>query len=155
MANLWDDIAKTIKESVDTIVEKTEQLSKIGKIKVDIINIKRNVEKNFTELGGKVYHIIVEEKKTQVATDKKVKEILKSVKQLENDLQEKNRQLEKVKAGQEKSAKPSKTDAKKTTPKPTTKRTNASAPPKSTRAASSAKRTTTKAKANKSKPKAS
>ena len=60
MANLWDDIARTIRDGVGTVVEKTEELTKIGKIKVDIINIKRNVDKNFSELGGKVYHLIVE-----------------------------------------------------------------------------------------------
>jgi len=45
MANLWDDIAKTIREGVDTVVEKTEKLTKIGKIKIDILNIKRNIDK--------------------------------------------------------------------------------------------------------------
>ncbi|MFQ5606164.1 MAG: hypothetical protein ACE5HS_23075, partial [bacterium] len=69
MANLWDDIAKTIREGVDTVVEKTEELTKIGMIKMDIINIKRNVDKNFSELGGKVYHLLVEENKAQIAND--------------------------------------------------------------------------------------
>ena len=54
MANLWDDIARTIREGVDTVVEKTEELTRIGRIKVDILNIKRKVEKNFSELGGRV-----------------------------------------------------------------------------------------------------
>ncbi len=63
MANLWDDIAKTIREGVDTVVEKTEELTKIGKIKIDILNIKRNVQKNFSELGGRVYHLITAKKR--------------------------------------------------------------------------------------------
>lgn len=98
MTSLWDDIAKTIREGVDTVVEKTEEYTRIGRIKVDILNIKRNVEKNFAELGGKVYHLIVEEKKTQVANNKEVKEIVECVKLLEKELEEKNKELEKVKA---------------------------------------------------------
>jgi len=98
MANLWDDIAKTIREGVDTVVEKTEELTKIGKIKVDIINIKRNIEKNFSELGGKVYHLIVEEKKTQIAGDKEVKELIDCVKILEKELQDKNVELKNIKS---------------------------------------------------------
>lgn len=101
MANLWDDITKTIKEGVDTVVEKTEELTKIGKIKVDILGIKRNVEKNFTELGGKVYHLIVEEKKTQIASDKEVKEIIDRIKVLEKELQDKKEKIERVKAKEE------------------------------------------------------
>jgi len=98
MANLWEDIAKTIREGVGTVVEKTEELTKIGKIKVNILNIKRRIEKDFTELGGKVYHLIVEEKKTEIATDKAVQRIVERVKELENQLQNKNRDIEKVKS---------------------------------------------------------
>lgn len=97
MTSLWDDIAKTIREGVDTVVEKTEEYTRIGRIKVDILNIKRNIEKNFTELGGKVYHLTVEEKKTQIASDKEIKEIIECVKLLEKELEEKNKELEKVK----------------------------------------------------------
>lgn len=96
MASLWDDIAKTIREGVDTVVEKTEELTRMGKIKVDIINIKRNVEKNFTELGGRVYHLMAEQNKTQISGDKEVKKILDSIKLLEKELQEKKAELEKV-----------------------------------------------------------
>jgi len=97
MTSLWDDIAKTIREGVDTVVEKTEEFTRIGRIKVDILNIKRNIEKNFTELGGKVYHLIVEEKKSQITSDKEIKEIIDCVKLLEKELEEKNKELEAVK----------------------------------------------------------
>ncbi len=98
MSNLWDDIAKTIREGVDSVVEKTEELTKIGKTKVDIMNIKRNVEKNFSELGGKVYHLIIEEKKTQITSDKDVKEIIDCIKILEKELQDKNVELKNIKS---------------------------------------------------------
>ncbi len=97
MSGLWDDIAKTIREGVDTVVGKTEELTKIGKTKVEILNIKRQVEKNFAELGGKVYNMIVEEKKSQIAGNKDVKDIIERVKALEVQLGEKNAELEQVK----------------------------------------------------------
>lgn len=106
MPNLWDDIAKTIREGVDTVVEKTEELTKIGRIKVDLINIKRNIDKNFSELGGKVYHLMVEEKKTQVASDSEVKKIIDSIKLLEKELNSKNAEIEKIKAEAGKGTKP-------------------------------------------------
>lgn len=103
MASLWDDIAKTIREGVDTVVEKTEELTKMGRTKVDIINIKRNVEKNFAELGGKVYHMIVEEKKTQIAGNKEIKEVIARIKDLERQLDEKNKELEQSKSSEKES----------------------------------------------------
>jgi len=100
MANLWDDIAKTLREGVDTVVEKTEELTKIGKIKIDILNIKRNVQKNFSELGGRAYQLIAKEKKTEISTDKEAKEIVECIKILEKELDDKKSELEKVKSKQ-------------------------------------------------------
>ncbi len=101
MANLWDDIAKTIREGVDTVVEKTEELTRIGRIKVDILNIKRNIDKNFSELGGRVYHLLVEENKRQVAGDKEVKELLECIKILEKELNAKKAELEGIRTKEE------------------------------------------------------
>ncbi len=94
----WDDIAKSIRDGVDTVVEKTEELTKIGRIKVDIINIKRNIERNFSDLGGKVYHLIVDDGTTQIAGNSEVKEIIARVQELEKTLQDKNKELERVKS---------------------------------------------------------
>ncbi len=96
MSTLWDDITKTIRDSVDTVVGKTEELTKIGKIKVDVINIKRNIEKQFAELGGTVYHLI-EEKKTSITSNADVKTIVEKVKNLEEQLNAKNEELANVK----------------------------------------------------------
>lgn len=98
MANLWDDIAKTIREGVDTVVEKTEVLTKIGKIKIDILNIKRNIEKNFSELGGRVYQLITKEKETEISTDKEAREVIECIKILEKELDNKKSELAKVKS---------------------------------------------------------
>ena len=123
MANLWDDIAKTIREGVDTVVEKTGVLSKIGKIKIDILNIKRNIEKNFSELGGRVYQLITKEKETEISTDKEAREVIECIKILEKELDDKKSELARVKSkksstSESKSA--TKTEAKKTASKKST-----------------------------------
>jgi hypothetical protein len=139
MANLWEDITKTIKDGVDTFVEKTEELTRIGRIKVDILNIKRKIEKNFTELGGKVYNLIVEKNKTQVADDREVKAVLDRIKNLEKELRDKNVELTKVKTKEEVKAK-----AK---PEPKPKPKSASKPkPKSPAEKSGATKTKAKTK---------
>ncbi len=129
MANLWDDIAKTIREGVDTVVEKTGELTKIGKIRIDILNIKRNIDKNFSELGGRVYQLITEEKETEISTDKEAREVIECIKILEKELDDKKSELAKVKSkksstSESKSA--TKTEAKKTTTKKSTGKPTAS-----------------------------
>lgn len=100
MSNLWADITKSIKVGIDTVVEKTEELTKIGKIKVDILNINRKIEKEFSELGGKVYKLILEENNTNISKDTAVQNMVKKINSLEKELRAKNEELEQVKLKQ-------------------------------------------------------
>jgi len=142
MANLWDDIAKTIREGVDTVVEKTEELTRIGRIKVDILNIKRNVEKNFSELGGRVYQLISKEKKTAISTDKEANEIIECIKILEKELDDKKSELVKVKSKKSgnSESKSTKTQARKTTTKKSTAKSASSNKSSSPKAKTQAKK---------------
>ncbi len=94
MADLWEDIQKTIREGMTTIAEKTEELTKIGRAKVEILNIKRQIERRFTELGGKVYHLIAEEGSARVASNSEVKDLIAAIKQLEKQLEDKRKEIE-------------------------------------------------------------
>ena len=149
MANLWDDIARTIREGVDTVVEKTEELTRIGRIKVDILNIKRNVEKNFSELGGRVYQLISKEKNAAISTDKEAKEIIECIKILEKELDDKKSELAKVKSkpkpkpkqsGSSKAKSATMTQAKKATPKKATRKAASSNKTSSPKAKTPAKK---------------
>lgn len=96
--SFWDDLSRFFKKSVSVVAQKTDEYTKIGKIKVDIIGIKREIDKQFTELGGKVYHLIADENDTKIASNNDVKVILDKVKELNNNLQLKKDELEKVRA---------------------------------------------------------
>ncbi len=92
----WDDLSNQIKKGISTVAKKTDEYTKIGKIKVDIIGIKRDIDKKFNELGGKVYQLIAEENNSKVAANEEVKKIIESVKQLNQSLEEKKNELERV-----------------------------------------------------------
>jgi|GEM_PF-1360618 len=92
----WDDLSRVFKRGVSVVAKKTDEYTKIGKIKVDIIGIKRDIDKQFTLLGGKVYQLIAEENNTKIASHEDVKEIIDKVKDLNHQLSQKKEELEKV-----------------------------------------------------------
>jgi len=103
MATLWDTIkkgtkdgAKILKDGVYVAAEKAEVWSKKSKIMLEISNIKRKIEKNFTELGGKVYHLIQEENVENVAANDEIKELLNTISSFENDMKKKEEVLEQI-----------------------------------------------------------
>jgi hypothetical protein len=98
MASLLD----SIRDGLELVVDKTEEYSKIGKLKVDIFTTKRNIEKQFTELGGRVYDLINLEKTDSVEDDEEVKKIIEEIRVLEKQLVEKEANINIVKEEKEK-----------------------------------------------------
>lgn len=94
--SFWENLSNVFKKGVSVVAKKTDEYTKIGKIKVDIIGVKRDIDKQFTELGGKVYHLIVEENNSRVASNQEVKDIIDKVKQLNVTLEEKKEELDRV-----------------------------------------------------------
>ena len=103
MTTLWDSIkkglrdsAKLAKDGAHVAAEKAEELGKKSKVMIEISNIKRRIEKNFTELGGKAYHLIQEEKVKDVASEDEIIELLKTINSLEDDMKIKHEELEQI-----------------------------------------------------------
>lgn len=103
MSTLWDSIkkglsdgAKIAEEGVYIAAEKAKELGKKSKVHIEIGNIKRKIEKQFSELGGKAYHLIQEEKVKDITKKDDIKELLDAITSLENELKEKQEELEKI-----------------------------------------------------------
>jgi hypothetical protein len=96
MSSLWDTIQQNIKEGVQYAADKTEVMTKIGKIKYDIFSIKRAIESAFTDLGGKYYHLRQENSENSGAEDADIEIIIQKIQDLERQLQVKQEELEVV-----------------------------------------------------------
>jgi hypothetical protein len=98
MTPLWDDIKKTVKDGYITAAGKTGEFTRIGKIKLEIIGVQREIGKKFSELGGLTYHLLNEEKDTAVAGHRQVLSLVDGVRKLEAALHEKEKMIERIKS---------------------------------------------------------
>ena len=105
MGTLWEDIRDGIRDGIELVVDKTEEYTKIGKIKMEIVGIKRNIEKHFSELGGRVYEIMKENKRKSVGADEEVKRLVEELIEMEKSLDEKKNEIIKIKEEKEKERK--------------------------------------------------
>ncbi len=92
----WDDFQRIFKKSVTVVAQKTDEYTKIGKIKVDIIAIKRDIDKRYNQLGNKVYDMLAVEKNSKVSTNEDVKTIVQTINELNKKLEQKKVELEEV-----------------------------------------------------------
>lgn len=94
--SLWDDIKKHTKEWTNVAIDKGQELSHIGKLKLDIINVQRKVEKQFTALGGIVYELIEKDKTATFASNEDIKSCVADIAKLEKELKDTKKNLEAI-----------------------------------------------------------
>ena len=86
MEKLWERIKKSVTEGATYAAEKTEELTKLGRAKLDILTVKRKISKAFTELGGIAYESLKEGKADEVMNSEAIAALIASIKALEEDL---------------------------------------------------------------------
>lgn len=109
MAGVWDNIKKSVGELASKAAEKAgeltreaadkaEELTKLGKIKLDIFQIKREIEKKLGELGGVVFDNLNSTEPSDIRQNEKVKALVIEIQQLQTQLKAKEELYEQVKA---------------------------------------------------------
>jgi hypothetical protein len=94
---LWDKIKQSVAEGMSTAAEKTEEYTKLGKAKLDVLAIKRKISKQFTELGGLAYEASKDKKPQDAFKTPEVSVIVETIAELEAELAEKETQFEELK----------------------------------------------------------
>jgi hypothetical protein len=97
MPSLWEDIKNKLLKSLSFAADKTEEYTLIGKAKVDILNIKKNIDKTHRKLGEEVYPIIIKDQESALAKNKKIKSLLIKIDELKKSLSVKEKEIEIIK----------------------------------------------------------
>jgi gas vesicle protein len=99
MSRSWDDLRDSIEEFFSTAAEKTDELIKVGRRKLSIAEIKRNMTANYAELGGRVYHLVRQGDAAAIPSDSEVESLVSRIQRLEDELKSKEIEIEQIKTG--------------------------------------------------------
>ena len=94
---LWDNIKKGLKDGIQSATDKTSEYTKIGRIKIDILGVKKEVEEKLLELGGRLYDLVVEKENYDIKNDKYIIQLIEQIKELENELKKYSEELNRIK----------------------------------------------------------
>ena len=85
----WSQVRQTLREGFEFTVQKAEELTRLGRLKIEIASQKRKLARQIAELGARVYALMSEnEERTEpVQADEQVKELLQRSAELESELQ--------------------------------------------------------------------
>jgi hypothetical protein len=93
---LWENLKKGVEQGIKTITEKTEELTEMGRLKLEIMSLKREIEKDFVELGGRIYQLMKENKGGNLTQNSEIQALVEKVKTEEKKLDEYNQKWEKM-----------------------------------------------------------
>jgi predicted transcriptional regulator len=96
MENIWIKAKKSIIESYQSVSDKAEELTKIGRLKLEMVAVKRDIEKAFIELGGRIYDAFQENKEKSILADLDVNKIIKVIKDKDSKLTELNQKVQHI-----------------------------------------------------------
>jgi len=88
MDGMWEKIKKNLRDGATLSMEKIEEYTKLGKLKVEELAAKRKIERNFVDIGERVFDLLEEGKGDSVTDDLAVKKACENVTALREELLE-------------------------------------------------------------------
>ncbi|TFH01998.1 MAG: hypothetical protein E4H13_03395 [Calditrichales bacterium] len=92
MDTFWQKLKLGISDGYHTLSVKTDELTRMGRLKLEMIAAKRDIEKAFIELGGRVYHSFQEKSEDHILSDQTILKLINDIERKEvalADLEEK------------------------------------------------------------------
>ncbi|MCL2690317.1 MAG: hypothetical protein FWE57_10800 [Chitinispirillia bacterium] len=86
MDNMWEKIKKGLKEGAAISVEKIEEYTKIGKLKIDEMAAKRKIEHNFMDIGERFFDLCSDGKEANAAEDLVIKKAVETINSLNSEI---------------------------------------------------------------------
>ncbi|MBN2425334.1 MAG: hypothetical protein JXR46_13695 [Calditrichaceae bacterium] len=94
---LWENLKKGLVDGLHTATDKTTEYTKIGRIKIDLLGLKKELEEKLVELGGRVYQAYDEKKEISLTSDMKIKQLLTRISELDQELKNYQKELKRIK----------------------------------------------------------
>jgi hypothetical protein len=103
MTEKWTDVKKRAAEGYAVAKDRAVLLSTIGKLKLEVVKLRRGITLRIGELGRRTYGLLSEDSSTDVSSDTTVAEIVEQLKNLESEvtrIEEEIRELSSQKMGE-------------------------------------------------------
>jgi hypothetical protein len=86
MDNAWEKIKKSVREGAALSIEKIEEYSKIGKLKVEEFATKKKIERNYVDIGERVFELVESNAKADITGDIAIKKSIANIRTLKEEL---------------------------------------------------------------------
>ena len=101
MAPLWEDVKNAIVDGYVYASDKAEEMTHIGRAKVEILKQNRQMARLMGDIGGRVYDLFESGKEAEVAGDEAITKAVKEIKECQAEVKRWEFEIEKAKLERE------------------------------------------------------
>ncbi len=98
MAPLWDDVKNAIVEGYVYASDKAEEMSQIGRAKVEILKLNRQIARVMGDMGGRVFEMFESGEQTAIPDDESLAGSVEKIHSFREDISKWERDIEQAKA---------------------------------------------------------
>jgi uncharacterized protein (UPF0335 family) len=91
---LWDDIRVWLTDATKSAVKEAEDLTRRGRLRMELMRLSRDIEKTLAQLGGRVYDRMSKTPDAALVADEDLKRLVREIARLELELQTRRREYE-------------------------------------------------------------
>lgn len=101
MADRWEVYRQKVSEAFTKLADTTQRFTKIGKIRVDILSLKKEIEHQQILLGQRVYQLVKDGQADQIATDEVIQDHVSRIDELKEQVAAKEAEIEELRKAKE------------------------------------------------------
>jgi hypothetical protein len=101
MASLWDDVKNAIVDGYVYASDKAEELTHVGKARVEILRLNRQIAHTMSEVGGMVFEHFDKHKEAAIIDDEAIVESVDKIKGYRSEIKKLEKEIKKAKAARE------------------------------------------------------
>ncbi len=101
MADRWEVYRQKVSEAFAKLADTTQRFTKIGKIRMDILSLKKEIEHQQILLGQRVYQLVKEGQAEQIAGDEVIQDHVSRIDELNEQVAAKEAEIEELRKAKE------------------------------------------------------
>jgi hypothetical protein len=95
---MWEKVKKGLKDGATLSMEKIEEYTKIGKLKIEEMADKRKIARNFIDIGERTFDLIESDKGAGIENDLAIKTSIENIKALRQEIVEIDKKIKEIQA---------------------------------------------------------
>mgnify|MGYP001135878368 CR=1 FL=1 len=110
MASLWDDVKNAIVDGYVYAADKAEEVTQIGRARVDILRLNRAIARAMTRIGARTFELYEAHEEDTLEGDEEIRNAVERIRTLQQKIAEWEEEIEKAKEERDQKALEDSTD---------------------------------------------